>query len=133
MVNDIKADLQKMDQRIQYLEEDAYYYHDGDDWEKDESKESPVTSNTAQTETQSWNTPIGQTSQPFESMFSYQRKRQAFESPEQTEIQRKQHSLYSRIDELGTHLENITESLSQLTDTQLQHLGNSTPQFLSQP
>ena len=47
MVNDIKADLQKIDQRIQYLEEDAYYYHNRDDWEKDESKESPVTSNTA--------------------------------------------------------------------------------------
>ena len=66
-------------------------------------------------------------------MFSYQRKRQAFESPEQTEIQREQHSLHNRIDELGTHLENITESLSQLTDTQLQHSGNSTSQFLSQP
>ena len=93
----------------------------------------PTTFKALQLDTQNWNTPTGQTSQPLYSTFSYQRKRPAFDSPEQTNIQREQHSLHNRIDELGSHLENITDSLSQLTDTQLQSSGHSTPHVHSQP
>jgi tetrahydromethanopterin S-methyltransferase subunit G len=132
MINEIKEDLQKIDKRIQYLEEDAYYYHDGDDWAEEDPKATPTHFKSSQLDTLNWNTPTGQTSQTPEGMFSYQRKRPAFESPEQINIQREQHSLHTRIDELGSHLENITESLTQLTDTQL-NSGRSTPQSHSQP
>ena len=32
-INEIKEDFHKMDDRIQNLEEDAFYYHVGDNWE----------------------------------------------------------------------------------------------------
>ena len=52
MVNKIKEDLRKIDNRIQYLEEDAFYYHNGDNWEKDTSKVTPTTAKTSQLNTQ---------------------------------------------------------------------------------
>ena len=87
VINEIKEDLQKMDQRIQSLEDDAYYYHMGDNWEDKDTEETPIASSTSKSETQTWNTPTGQIDQFIDGMFSYKHKRPAFESPEQVQIQ----------------------------------------------
>jgi len=132
MIKDIKSDLDKMDTRIQDLEEDAYYYHDGDNWEET-PKNNSNSPNTIQTEQQGNHTPTDQMSQITESTFSYQRKRPAFDSPERLDIQREQHSLHTRIDEMGQYLENITKSFTQLTDVQYPNPEHDIPQTLSQP
>src|SRR5438552_3861407 len=52
MVNEIKEDLRKIDNRIKYLEEDAFYYHNGNNWKEDTSKVTPTTVKISQLNTQ---------------------------------------------------------------------------------
>jgi len=132
MIKDIKTDLQKMDIRIQNLEEDSYYYHDDDNWEKD-PKDISNSPNTIQNEQLGRNTPTEQMEHSTDSAFSYQRKRPAYDSPERIDIQRAQHSLHTRIDQVEEFLENISETFTQLTDTQLTNPEYTNPHTHSQP
>ena len=119
-----------MDTRIQYLEEDAFYFHNGDNWENEDNPNTSLPFNTHQVDLLGWTIPTEQTNQISENSFSYQWKRPVFDSPECTDIQREQHSLHTRIDQMGHYLENITESLSQFTKTQFPNQEYETPTYL---
>ena len=58
IINGIKEDLHKMDERIQYLKENAYYYHIDNNWDDKKQEENNTEDNTSQTGTQhGWSTP----------------------------------------------------------------------------
>src|SRR4051812_44029111 len=104
-IKGIKTEMTKMDTRIGYLEDDAFYNHMEQEEEiLMEDEEMPIFLRPQ--------TPSEQLQSEDEGSLSYKRKRQA-RSPAQ-EICQEQNMMYSRIDAMGTTLNRLAKSFSQL-------------------
>jgi septal ring factor EnvC (AmiA/AmiB activator) len=113
-ISEIKQEINKIDQRIGDLEQDAYYYHA---YEAD--RETLERDYTNQAEQSGRQTPIFNKYDPEEIEYpGYQRKRPAT-SPAQ-DLRSTQENLHSRIDAMGNTLETISSTLLQF-----ENLGQS--------
>jgi uncharacterized protein YukE len=105
-LKNIRVDLNKMDDRIGCLEEDAYEYHTFS--ERDEQMRDDISENI-----QRPSTPPRQTQQSQTGLFDYQRKRPAL-SPAQ-EIRAEQRSLHDNLNNMQNILTDIGSNFTILT------------------
>lgn len=107
-IQTIHKTLSSMDARIGYLEDDAYFYHNDQEFaEETQEQENEISGH---------HTPTKQTIPLPEEPFNYlnQRKRQAH-SPA-NDLRDEQSQLHSRIDNMGNTLDSIAIAINQLVD-----------------
>ena len=104
----IKEKMTKMDDRIGYLEDDAYYYHESLEMEGElQANEDTRSGN---------NTPSSQLEEDNNHPLNYQRKRQAT-SPA-VDIRHEQQAIYQRIEEMNNTVQSLTDTITQFTNFQ---------------